>query len=105
MPEVRANHTATLLGDGTVLIVGELEYSEGRGGTGMRSSAELFDPARGTWKQLASQLGTARYFHTATLLPNAKVLIAGGIGRQGVKGPIPVSSTGLYDPEYDKVSR
>jgi hypothetical protein len=35
------------------------------------------------------------------LLPNAKVLIAGGIGG----GFTSLSSTELYDPEYDKVSR
>ena len=56
------------------------------------SSAELYDPAAGTWSTTGS-LATARSRHTATLLPTGKVLVAGGEGTSG-----PLTSAELYDP-------
>jgi hypothetical protein len=49
-------------------------------------------PASGTWTATGS-LNTARYFHTATLLPNGMVLVAGGT--DGVNA---LASAELYDP-------
>ena len=58
------------------------------------SSAELYDPASGTWAATAS-MGTARIAHTATLLPSGKVLVAGGFNEADCT---PLSSAELYDP-------
>ena len=56
---------------------------------GYLNSAELYDPASGLWTGTGS-LGSARFRHTATLLPSGNVLVAGGY-----KG---LSSAELYDP-------
>src|SRR5262249_24071898 len=76
MGTARAQHTATLLPNGEVLVAGGFD------GTSFVSSAELYDPAAGTWTATGS-MGTARESHTATLLPNGKVLVAGGKDNNG----------------------
>lgn len=69
----RMAHTATLLPDGKVLVAGGSVDFYGD----YTSSAELYDPTAGTWKNTGS-LNVGRQNHTATLLPNGKVLVAGG---------------------------
>jgi hypothetical protein len=66
-------HTATLLPDGRVLVVG------GGNGTGPTASEELWDPATATFSRAGSLAG-ARMMHTATLLPDGRVLVVGGSG-------------------------
>jgi hypothetical protein len=72
----REQHSATVLANGTVLIAGGLVFS-GYSASGFRSSAEIYDPVAGTFTWVAN-MTNARYNHTATLLLNGKVLIAGG---------------------------
>jgi Galactose oxidase, central domain/Kelch motif len=84
----RYYHTATLLPNGKVLVAGG-NGSIGSGG--ILASAELYDPSTSTWRPTAP-LGTRREFHTATLLPNGEVLVAGG------NGPGFLNSAELYDP-------
>jgi hypothetical protein len=53
---------------------------------------ELYNPSVGAWTATGS-LTTARYLHTATLLPNGKVLVAGGFGDSGY-----IAGAEIYDP-------
>jgi PKD repeat protein len=78
----------TLLPNGKVLVAG----GAGNGNPLFLSSAELYDPATGTWTPTGS-MNTVRIEYTATLLPNGKVLVAGG-----GDGHSPLSSAELYDP-------
>src|SRR5438552_1025003 len=70
----RVSQTATLLPNDRVLIAG------GTGATGSLSSAEIFDPANpgAAFRVLSATMGAARGRHTATLLKDGTVLIAGG---------------------------
>ena len=71
MTVARDLQTATLLPTGKVLVAG------GDGETDALASAELYDPATGTFTATGGMEAT-REMHTATLLSNGKVLIAGG---------------------------
>jgi hypothetical protein len=92
----RARHTATALADGRILIVGGVYsvFDKSQGSTGKTTAtAELYDPATETFTPTGS-LATARYGHTATLLPGGQVLIAGGMN-----GTAYVMGGELYDPK------
>jgi hypothetical protein len=91
MATPRQEHTATLLRDGRVLITGG--YT-GDARLGQRT-AELYDPATGTFTPTPTNLTTGRGHHTATTLPDGRVLIAGGFTQFPGQG---VDSAELYDP-------
>ncbi len=91
MTEARASHTATLLPNGKVLITGGA-VDEGWGPISL-DSAELYDPATGQFTS-AGKMNARRNSHTATLLPNGKVLIAAGFWYDDF-----ADSAELYDPE------
>lgn len=75
MSKARYGHTATLLPDGTVLIVGG---AGPRGDLVYTVRAEVFDPYSGLWKNVDS-ITTPRGFHTTALLNSGNVLVAGGL--------------------------
>jgi galactose oxidase-like protein len=71
MSAPRCGHTATLLGNGKVLITG------GYDGAASLANADLYDPATGAFTP-TNPMHVARFAHTATLLNTGKVLITGG---------------------------
>lgn len=74
LKQPRSYHTATLLPNGKVLIFGGVDRSGA-----IVSQAELFDPGKETFSQVATGTLAPRSHHTATLLTDGRVLIAGGI--------------------------
>ena len=93
----RSYHTATALADGRVLAAGGSASACSPGCE--LPSAELYDPDTGQWT-FTGALGTARALHTATLLDDGKVLVAGGSSCCADASPICtyLTSAELYDP-------
>jgi N-acetylneuraminic acid mutarotase len=95
----RQYHSATLLTDGRVLVAGGQYGSSTNFGT--LANAELFDPATGMWTSTES-MSYRRSHHTATLLPNGKVLVAGGADdvstSSNSSAGMTLISAELYDP-------
>jgi hypothetical protein len=83
MHAARRQHNATILPDGTVLVTGG---TRGSGFNNVDSQqvvhmAELWDPrkgAHGQWSDMAAEDVDRCYHSTAVLLPDARVLSAGG---------------------------
>jgi hypothetical protein len=88
MTQARGAHTATLLGNGTVLITG---------GLGAFDTAEIYDPASGRFSTTGTML-MGRYAHIAIELPNGMVLVTGGDNLE-IDGQLHLGFTAeLYDP-------
>ncbi|MEZ4223312.1 MAG: kelch repeat-containing protein [Polyangiaceae bacterium] len=92
----RSAHTATLLDDGRVLVVGGESVTT----RSPLASVELYDPVTESWTE-GPTLPEARSNHVAVKLSDGRVLVAGG----GISAPIGVpkgegvlASALLYDP-------
>ena len=96
----RAGHTATLLGNGKVLLAGGFD------GTQALKTAEVYDPSSNTFTATSSDMTSERVGGTATLLSDGNVLLAGGQPGSLTSGPyLPLSSAELYSPATNKFSK
>jgi len=89
----RSQHTASLLANGKVLVVGGISVLNPC--CSMTATAELYDPATGQWSATGS-LSAPRFNHIAVRLANGKVLVAGG---NGDSFSISLSTAEIYDPD------
>lgn len=98
MNNARAWHTINRLQDGRILVTGGEQTV---GFSYCTHTAELFDPTVLTWTQSQSNGGRGMYYdragHTATLLQNGKVLVAGGTPN----GKEILDTAEVYDPLTD----
>lgn len=103
----RMGHTTTLLNDGRVLIIGGARLQAGKTGdvTGpgdiseILSSVEVYDPTTGIFYNRGA-LTIPRAYHSATKLPDGRVLIAGGLNTPNSA----VGSFEIFDPDFDQVT-
>lgn len=98
MKNERFFHAATRLLDGRVLVTGG---GVDAGGTWYTwASVDLYDPVARTWTK-AKNMKQARRGHSATLLPDGRVLVAGGTQggvANGSDGGKQLATTEIYDP-------
>ncbi len=97
MDTARAYHTATLLPDGSVLVIGGDDGAIGGGGNGPRklATAERYDPAADHWTAVAP-MPVPHTRHTAILLPDGRVFVIGDYNT------IDAAKAELYDSAMDR---
>lgn len=93
----RSRHTATLLPDGRILVVGGISVSADGSLAKSVSTAEIYDPASNTWSS-AGSLAQGRSGHTATLLPDGRVVIVGGESISASGSADLTASSEIFDP-------
>lgn len=108
MVEGRRDHAAVRLRDGRVLVSGGFT-AKAAGVQYITESAEIYDPAANVWAPTDAMLAR-RARHTATLLPDGEVLVAGGLTKVlRLAAPFlateSVRSAELYDPSIGVWSR
>jgi ribosome modulation factor len=96
MTTARSAHTATLLSDGRVLLAGGRSNMSGP----VLKTAELYDPKSGTFSPTTGSMTDAREGHTATLLRDGRVLVAGGLDDSATlaTAEIYIPATGSFSP-------
>ena len=93
----RSYHTLTVLPDGKVLATGGQTATDGVDETTGVLATEIWDPDTDTWTTMASHRRPRLYHSSALLLPDGRVLLAGG----GAFGNAKNEKSGeIYSPPY-----
>ncbi len=93
----------TLLPDGRILATGGASnyqygaaYNAPLAAYQQVDAAEIWDPATGTWEVQSSGIDARLYHSTSLLLPDGRVLVAGG----GAPGPVANTTAEIFAPDY-----
>ena len=106
MSTPRLGHTLTVLANGNVLATGGTSSGTASGAGGGQTigpigTAEVYNVTTGRWTPTAGAMSTPRFEHTATLLDDGRVLVAGGQGPP-MSGVAPaLATTEIYDVAVD----
>lgn len=92
MLQSRVNHSATLLPDGRVLVVGGMDD-----GFHPLRTVEVFKPETNRWSA-ASEMREARTEHSAALLKDGRVIVTGGMNENLEL----IGTTEIFDPDTGK---
>jgi hypothetical protein len=98
MLNARRHANATLLPDGKVLVTGGSNSTSNNTAAGAILPAEMWDPATGAWSIMASLTNPRIYHSTAVLLPDGRVLTAGGSKPTGLS--FGLNNAQIYSPPY-----
>ena len=95
----RSYHNLTLLPDGTVLANGGMTGSDGVDLSKAVLPAEIWNPDTETWKTVAALSNGREYHSTALLLPDGRILMAGGGQLPGTPA-VNQNNAEIYSPPY-----
>lgn len=100
MAIARTYFSMVMLPGGKVLVAGGCTKLNSNGCGGVTAAAEIYDPSTGKWSS-TSPMHAARGNLTATMLPNGRILVAGGINAANN----PLATAELYNPSTGKWSQ
>ncbi|HEV3359109.1 MAG TPA: kelch repeat-containing protein [Pseudonocardiaceae bacterium] len=92
----RRQHSVTRLATGAVLVAGGIAGPYQFPSISL-ATAESYDPAKKTWAATGN-MTTARWGHSATVLMDGRVLVAGGVGVRSAQSTASLRSAEIYDP-------
>lgn len=95
LPSPREGFAATVLGDGTLLVLG------GRQSFKASARVDLYDGSRNVW-QAGADAPDARDKPAATILRDSRVLVVGGVGPSAFRDAESSATTLVYDPSANK---
>ncbi len=96
----RVNVNGVLLPDGTILVIGGQQNGKWNSDPGAVMEAEIYDPATNTWSVAGSMLFPRQYHSIAVLLPDGRVLAAGGVDPRPATVQRDQRNMEIYSPAY-----